>query len=137
MENVVWLSLAYPGWYVSTLRAPFAHIWLTTIPASGVVALAAGLILALVKREPAVLLAVGAFLISHAYVAIAAFFRGQYSDSGPSLIAFLVVVAALVVFMIVRARASRLAAILVGWFTVTYALFSGFVGSMAFADVWM
>jgi hypothetical protein len=137
MENVVWLSLAYPGWYFSTLRAPFADPWLTLLPSSGAVALAAGIVWAILKREPAVLIVVAPVLVSHAYVAIAEYFSGQLPDYGAAFWTYIAVIVVLIVVMIVRARTSRLAAVLVGWFALSYALFSSFIGAMAFADNWM
>lgn len=83
------------------------------------------------------LLVLAPVLVSHAYVAIAEYFSGRLPDYGPAFWAYMAIVLALVAFMIIRARSSRVAAVLVGWFALSYALFSGFIGAMAFADNWM
>ncbi|MEP7241753.1 MAG: hypothetical protein ABI697_12780 [Devosia sp.] len=142
--NALWLLLALPQWYFESVILLFANPGyalqpLAVLPAAGAVCLVAGIILALVRGRPRLLLLFALpVVLGEWLVATAGFFRGQFKTGSEwLLLPFLAVVVALVLFLVIRARGARLPAILLGAFGLTYALLGSFIAGMAFTDVWL
>ena len=137
MADALWLNTILPQWYFMTIIAPFGAGVLTAIPASGIVTLVAGVILAIMRRERFVLFALLPVAAAHLYVTVAGFFRGQLPDSSFLFSGLMLVELLFVGALILYARHSKLAAALLGWFCLTYSFFAAFIGAMAFSDTWL
>ena len=127
MSDVIWGFLDLPAWFFQTILSPFAASYLTAIPASGVVALAIGAILAAVHRETAVLWGFLSVGLAHLLPPIIRQMRDVPDQAGGVLLAFLVIQLVLVAAMIFKSRKSYLSAISIGWFCLSYALFAAFM----------
>jgi len=139
MRNAIWLFLALPNWCFSTIVNPLSAGPLSAIPALGVISLVVGLILALSGREPRLFLFLIPFTLSQLFVAIAGALRGQLREESsltPSLL-FIVVQVVLVAYLIYYLAGARGAAVALAAFSLTYALFAGFVAGMSFSDNWL
>ena len=140
MQNALWIFFALPQWYFESITVPFLHPVLTGIPASGIVALALGIVAGLIGAWNSnllwILASVGA---SQAYVAITGLFRGQmteYASDWP-FYCLMAVQLAIMTVLLWRARGKRVAAGLLSWFGITYALYAGVIGQMALSDTWL
>jgi len=137
MGNAVWLFLATPAWYFSTVLAPFSAGPLTAIPALGVLSLALGVTLGALKRERGLLVFALLPLASQALVAVAGFMRGMLRESTPLIWAFLLLQVAVAAYLVWRVKRARLAAVALAVFAASYAFHAGFIASMAFTDTWL
>jgi len=137
MNDAIWLLLAVPEWYAESIADPLGAGPLTLIPACGLVCLAAGIVLAVRQRSRASLLFLIPLLLSEAFVAAAGALRGQVSSPTFILLAFLGVQFVLSAGLAVRLSGARAAGLLLGFFSLSYALFAAFVAAMAFTDSWV
>jgi len=139
VSNALWLSVALPDWFFSTLLNPFGEGLLTAIPAFGAMCLAFGVFVVVVNRQFGALIVAVSPAFSHLFVACAGFLREQVDrDIAPYvLISFVALQVALVGYLLYRLANARIAVALLGVFSLTYALFAAFVASMAFSDVWL
>jgi hypothetical protein len=137
MSNAIWLFFSLPAWYFPTILSPFAGSYLTAVPATGVVALAIGAILAALHRERAVLWGLLSAAMSQVLVTISGLMHGAVDKPDGPLLVFLAVQLVLVGVMVFKSRKSRLAAALVGWFCLTYAVLAAFSAAMSFSNAWM
>jgi hypothetical protein len=137
MGNALWLFFALPDWYFTTILMPFSAGPVTAIPASGIIALAAGLAFAIAGREPSILWGLVSVAASHLLVSVAGLFRGQLEDSGLVFLGFLFAQLVGLVYMVFVSHESRRAGLCIAWFCGTYALFAAFIASMSFADSWL
>ena len=138
MSNAVWLTLALPQWYFSSLLMPFEAGPLTLVPAIGGSALVVGTLLGIRARARLLLFFGALALLSHALVALAGLLRGilRGTDSSSVLIFALLQLAA-ATYLVYRADNARLPAILLAIFTVSYALFATFIAGMSLSDSWL
>jgi hypothetical protein len=137
LNYVIGLVTFLPGMYVAVVFAPGVPLLLAAIPVSGLIALVAGSWVAVLRRERSVLWLAVPVALSHLYFGVAAmFFAGQVTDAGLAFWSFMIVELALVVAIVAYARSSRLAAILVGWFTATYALAAGVLTGSTLTGNW-
>ncbi len=139
MGNAIWLILAVPQWYFSTVLQPTSGGMLTAVPAVGVLALAVGLMLAFTRRERRLFLFMIPFGASELFVATAGVLRGQLRGSSGELIllTFLALQLLLAGFLIFRSKRNRRAASAFAIFSVTYAAFAAFIAGMSFTDDWL
>src|SRR5690349_18277919 len=100
MGNALWLFGALAQWYFSALAMPFAGGLLTAVPASGAVALAASVILALFRRETGVIWLTLGVMLSHALVFVGGLMRGMLDNNGLVTLPFLGMQLALSILMI-------------------------------------
>jgi len=139
LANALWLLLALPKWYASAALRPFSAGLLTEVPGSGLFALAVGAVASIAhphKRLWWFLASVGA---SELLVTIAGALRGNLrgTSASPILMGFVALQLALFGLLIWRCRGSRLAAVALSAFCLTYSLEAGFVAGMAFNDDWL
>lgn len=140
MGNALWLFLALPGWYFGNALPPWSHLILTGIPASGVAALVFGMLISLWgKWNSNLLWVVVSVAVSQVYVATAGFFRGQLVENSTDwpFFCFLFIQLAIIAVLLWRSWGNRIAAASLSWFSITYALFAGFISQMAFTDTWL
>jgi len=96
-----------------------------------------GVALAIVRKEKAswwTLLPIG---LSQFLVVLSGLFHGQFTATEWVLLPFLALQLGLSIFIAVRCRKSHVAAILLGWFSFSYALYAALIAAMAFADSWI
>lgn len=138
MGNALWLSLALPQWYFSSLLMPLGAGALTLVPAIGGGALIVGILLGIRTRARPLLLFGVLALLSHVFVALAGLLRGTMrgTDSSAIMIFALLQLAA-ATYLVYRADKARLPAILLAIFTVSYALFATFIAGMSLSDTWL
>lgn len=139
MSNAVWLFVAVPSWYFSTILAPFSAGPLSAIPAFGIICLACGAVWGLRQRRRGLLIFLLLPAASQGLVVVAGFMRGMLKgeSSQPYLLAFLllqIIVAGCFVF---RFSGARFPATALAIFTVSCALFAAMVAGMAFRDTWL
>jgi len=137
MGNAIWLFLALPKWYFTTILDPFGAGMLTAVPAVGVLCLALGLVLAIFHRSPRLWLFELPFLASEGFVVFAGWQRGQIPSAGWLLLAFLGAQLALAVGLVAYAKRALMPAIAFALFSMSYALFASFVAGMSLADNWL
>lgn len=139
MNNAIWLLLATPGWYFSTILAPLSAGLFTAIPALGVLCLLAGVVLSVIRRRKGTLLFLIPFAASQAFVGLAGAMRGQFrtDESGFVLLAFVTGQLVLAVYLVWRLKGARVPAVLLALFSLSYALFAAFVAGMALTDNWL
>lgn len=137
MDYIIRLVTFLPGIYVGVIFSPGVPLLLAAIPVSGLLSLVAGIAWAISRNEPTVLWAAIPVVLSHVYLGVAAvFFAGRLADADFAFFGFMAVEVALVIALIVRARSSRFAAVLVGWFATTYALAAGALGGATLTGNW-
>lgn len=139
MGSAIWLFLALPGWYFSTILAPFSAEILTAVPAIGIVSLAIGAVWGLIKRRRGLLIFLLLPAAGQVLVVAAGFMRGSLREevAQPILLAFLLLQIAVAGYLVFRLKGARLPAAALTVFTVSYAFFAAFVASMAFNDTWL
>lgn len=139
MGNAIWLFFALPKWYFSTILAPFSVGPLTGIPALGIVALAIGAVWGSIMRRRGLLIFLVLPAASQVLVIVAGFMRGQLAAEvhEPILLAFLLLQTGVAGYFVFRLSGARLPATALAIFTLSYALFSAFVATMAFNDSWL
>jgi hypothetical protein len=137
MGNAIWLLLALPLWYFSSLTNPLAGGALTLIPTVGTFCLLAGVLIGIHSARRGLLLFFIPFGLSELVVSVAGLLRGQIADTGLILFPFVVVQLVLSVYLVFDLRGARIAASALAIFSFTYALFGAFVASMSFTDRWL
>lgn len=139
MASAVWLFVALPIWYFSTIFAPFGAGVLTAIPALGVLCLAVGVVLAILSRETGLWLFLLLPAASQLLVAVAGLMRGSlpHSASHPILFIFFLLQIALAGYLVWRLTGARRPATMLAAFSSSYAFFAAFVALMAFSDDWL
>lgn len=147
MADALWLLLALPLWYASSLMAPLAAGPLSLVPALGVACGVGGAVAGLVARRRGLLLFLIPFLLSEGFVALAGLLRGVGQGTGQeggfglgtrlALAAFGLAQLALLFWLARVNRLAPLALVLLAVFSLTYAAFGAFVGLMAFDDSWL
>ena len=139
MGNAVWLILALPNWFFSTIIHPFSAGPLTLVPTIGVICFCSGVILGIRNREKSLLAFILPVLLSEMLVAAAGFMRGALrgSASNPVVYGFLILQLLIAVYLVFRLRGSRVAATLLAVFSILYALFAVFIAGMSFNDTWL
>lgn len=139
MGNAIWLSLALPEWYFSTVVAPFSAGALSAIPAIGVVCLVIGSIWGGLKRWRELLVFSTMPIASQVLVAVAGFVRGAVEASASNFVlsVFLLFQLALAGYFVFRLKDTRPQALMLAVFGMSYAFFASFIASMAFGDVWL
>ncbi|HYC75901.1 hypothetical protein [Brevundimonas sp.] len=139
MGDSVWLTLALPQWFFPTILAPFSAGPLTLIPAAGVLALLAGLGLAVLRRRREALWFLIPAAASHVLVAVAGLMRGDLGQdaSNAVLLTFLAAQLVLCGGLIWRLKRARPEAGLLFVFAMAYALFAALIAAMSFTDVWL
>jgi hypothetical protein len=85
MANAVWLFLAVPKWYASTIVSPFSAGVLTMVPALGILSLAIGVVLGIVKRRTGLLTFLLLPAASQILLVVAGFMRGAFRSNGNQL----------------------------------------------------
>lgn len=139
MGSALWLLLALPEWYFSSVLSPFEAGLLSLVPAAGVISFLVGTALAMRRRQRRMLFFVVPFVLSESFVAVAGALRGQVHGSAASLtllafFAFQVVFSCVLIYLIKGARASASA---LAVFSITYAGFGAFIAGMSFSDTWL
>jgi hypothetical protein len=139
MGNAIWLFFALPTWYFSSILAPFSAGMLSMIPAAGIICLLVGGVWGAVKRRLGLLIFLLLPLSSQVLVAVAGLMRGEVDSetSGVVLSAFFWSQLAVAAYFVFRLKGARLPAVLLGLFSLSYAVSASFVASMAFGDVWL
>lgn len=139
MGNALWLILALPQWYFSSLLTPLAAGPLTLAPAVGALAFIAGVVDGVAIRQRRLFLFLIPFVFSEALVGIAGLLRGAAGGTASNfaLVIFLVTQAALSGWLVYRVKGSRIPAAALAIFTLTYAAFAAFVATMSFSDTWL
>ena len=139
MYNAVWLFLALPKWYFSTILVPFSTNLLTLIPMLGILSLAIGVLLGLLQGRRDLLLFLLLPAASQALVVISGLMRGEFPDgaSDPYLWAFILLQVAAAGYLVFRLSGARWAATALAIFSVSYARFAALVAGMSFADIWL
>lgn len=139
MGDAIWLILALPEWFFSTVLMPLAAGPLTLIPAIGTVCLVVGIVLGAMKRKASLLLFLVPASLSELLVGVAGFLRGQMRGNPTDWLlgAFLIFQFLLCGYLIWQAKGARVAAAPLAVFSVSYATFAAFVAAMAFNDTWL
>jgi hypothetical protein len=139
VSNLLWLVLALPDWYFSSLLAPFSDGILTLVPALGALCFVAGVALGVTRRTPRLLFFAIPFMLSETLVAVAGLLRGQVQSAtaNPILLVFVATQLILSGALVWLIRRARLAAVLLAVFSLTYALFGIFIAGMSFANDWI
>jgi hypothetical protein len=137
MGNAIWLLVALPQWYFSSIRAPLAAGLLSLVPTIGTIFLGLSLVAGLVRRRVGLLLFAIPFAISESLVAAAGLFRGQVQNPEAILLVFLVLQIAISACLIYRLKGSRSISLGLTIFSVAYALFGAFVSAMSFRESWL
>ena len=139
MSNALWLLLALPSWYFPLVLSLFDGDILTAIPALGFIALLIGGGKAFLRRDSRLLLFVVPVLLSEGIVAVAGFMRGQLLAGGAlvAVVVFLGIQTVLALYLIVRLRGARLAAVALSVFSLSYGAFAAFIAGMSFTDQWL
>ncbi len=139
MSNAIWLFLALPNWYISTIADPLGAGPLTAIPAFGTICLFIGITVGLIQRAWELKWFFLPAIASQLFVAVAGALRGELFDesSQPALLSFIVFQIILAGYLIYRVGEARLAAVALAIFSVTYALFAAFIAGMSFNDTWL
>ena len=146
MGNAIWLFVALPLWFFSTLSNPFVAGVLSAIPFAGIVCLAVGAVIGVAKRQRQLLWFFASVALSQGYVAVAGLFRRMLKgDAGNTVfllwnalsLLFLGLQLATIISIVYRSKDARAAAILLALFCVTYALFAGFIAGMSVSDTWL
>ncbi len=139
MGDAVWLFFGLPRWFFWNLVDPFGVGPLSIVPFVGILCLAAGVILGVRNRARFLWHFGWPVLASHAFVAVAGFLRGALEASQVQIVvvSFLVVILGWSLFLVYKARGSRIAALLLAVFSLSYAAYASFVSVMSFTDNWM
>jgi hypothetical protein len=139
MGNSIWLFLAVPPWYFSSILAPFSAGYLTIVPALGTACFGLGVIFGAISRNARLLLFLLPLLLSELYVAYAGLMRGTMKgdEGGPLLFSFIGIQLVLSAYLIYRVKGARISAALLFVFNITYALFAAFIAGMSFTDNWL
>jgi hypothetical protein len=138
VSNALWLVSSLPLWYLSALLVPLSGGVLTAVPAVGAVCLLAGTLIGLRARRRSLLLHLLPFALTEALMVAAGLLRGEGGAyTGPALLSFLLIQAALLLYVGYRTRDARVAGALLTIFSGTYALFGASVASMAISDTWL
>ncbi|WP_375427496.1 hypothetical protein [uncultured Sphingomonas sp.] len=139
MGNALWLVLALPKWYFSTILAPLSAGPLTIVPAIGVICLVIGTALGILRKQKLLLAFIAPFLLSELFVAISGFYRGRLPGSAGNSILLIFLLLTLITssYVLYRAKGARLTGTLLFVFSLTYALFAAFVAAMSFSDSWL
>lgn len=139
MGNAIWLLLAVPKWYLSTVLAPLSAGLLTLVPAAGTFCLLFGVVGGVMKKSGGLLFFLLSFLFSEIFVAVAGVFRGHVPNgvAGPATMAFLITQVTFCAYILYRMRNTAASTVALAIFSTSYALFSAFVGAMSFSDTWL
>jgi hypothetical protein len=139
--NAVWLVRVLPGWFFDGCLALFGGESnpILIVPFAGLVALIAGVVWGLLRRNARLLLFLVPPILSEAHVAAAGFLRGRLRGAGGDWASLGFLAAELIVCLglIVWIRGARLPAALLALFSISYGLFAAFVATMAFRDSWI
>lgn len=141
MGTAVWLFLAVPVWYSSSITSPLSAGPLTAIPAVGILSLAVGVVWGMLKRETRLVFFLLLPAASQILVVVAGFMRGAFESDSSHLAfwtwTFMLLQIACAGYIVWRLKGARGPATALAVFTSSYALFAVFVATMAFADVWL
>jgi hypothetical protein len=139
MGNAIWLFFALPDWYFSSILAPFSAGVLSMIPAAGIVCLLIGGVWGAVKRRAGLLIFLLLPLLRQVLVAAAGYMRGDVDNDTSEVVlsVFFWSQVAIAAYFVFRLQGARLPAVLLGLFSLSYAVFASFVASMSFSDVWL
>ena len=142
MGNAVWLTLAIPKWFFSTLLAPFAGGPLTLLPSAGSVCLGIGVFEAVRHRQWRLSLIAFSFLLSEVFGALSGLLRGQYtiqSHQSPSILINTFLGSQLIInmFFLYWFKNARVSALFLVVFCLIYALFTLFVAEMSLQEAWL
>jgi hypothetical protein len=141
MGNAVWLFLAVPAWYSSTIVSPFSAGPLSAIPALGILSLTIGVVLGIVKRKTSLLIFLLLPTASQILVVVAGFMRGAFRSDANQLtlwiLTFVLLQMAGAGYIVWRLKGARGPATAIAVFTSSYAVFAAFVAAMAFSDDWL
>ena len=139
MGDAVWLFFGLPQWFFWNLVDPFGVGPLSIVPFVGILCLVAGVILGVRKRATFLWRFGLPVLASHALVAVAGFLRGALDASHVQIVvlSFMVVILGWSLFLVYKAKGSRIAALLLAVFSLSYAAYASFVSVMSFTDNWM
>jgi hypothetical protein len=142
VNSALWLFLAVPAWYCSTIVSPFSAGPLSAIPALGVLSLVIGTVMGFAKRNMALLIFLAPTAASQLLVAVAGLLRGAFRQD-PSHLSlwilglFMLLQLAGSAYIVWRLKGARWPAAAIAVFTSSYAFFAAFVASMAFSDDWL
>jgi hypothetical protein len=142
MGNAIWLFWMVPVDYFWTIASPFSNGGFNMIPALGVLSLAIGVVVGIVKREKRLLLFLLLPVASQILLVAAGFARGAFkhatsSDTPWIIWAFILLQFAAAAYLVWRLKGARAPAAGMAVFTSSYALEAAFVASMALADDWV
>lgn len=92
-----------------------------------------------VKRRLGLLIFLLLPLSSQVLVAVAGFMCGDVDNDTSEIVlsAFFWSHVAIAAYFVFRLKGARLPAVLLGLFSLSYAVFASFVASMSFSDVWL
>jgi hypothetical protein len=138
MGDAIWLFLAVPRWYFSSVLNPFGAGILSLIPSLGILCLLLGVIFGFIQRQKKLLFFLFPLSASELLAVIAGFYRGKVTDGGGIWMLLFIFAEILIAgFLIYRLKGARVLASLLAIFCVTYALFASFVARMSFSDSWL
>ena len=142
MGNAIWLFLAVPAWYCSTIVSPFSAGLLSAIPALGILSLTIGVVVGIAKRELGLLIFLLLPAASQILVVVAGFKRGAFQHDANQLALWIIGTFMLLqivgaAYIVWRLKGARGPAAAIAIFTSSYALFAAFVAAMAFSDNWL
>jgi hypothetical protein len=140
--NAIWLFLAVPVWYSSTVLSPFSGGLLSAIPALGILSLAIGVVVGIAKRQIRLLIFLLLPAASQILVVVAGFKRGAFQHDANQLAlwiigTFMLLQIAGAAYIVWRLKGARGPAAAIAIFTSSYAVFAAFVAAMAFSDDWL
>jgi hypothetical protein len=135
----MWTLWLVPMWFAATLFTPFGAGALTLVPATGMVCFIAGLIWCLVRPARELLWLGVPFVLSQIMLLIGALLWEKLSNDQATLpiLAFLGIQAVVIGCVTYRLRHRIGPALLLAIFNVAYALFAGFVATMAMTGSWL
>ena len=139
MGDAIWLFFGTPKWFLSNVQDPMAVGILSVFPFVGILCLVAGVALAVWRRNRFLWRFGLPFLGCQALVVVAGFLRGSLDNSITTYILapFIAVMLGWSLFLVVRAKCARIAALLLAVFTLSYASYASFVSWMSFTDTWL
>ncbi|MGO1080810.1 hypothetical protein [Inquilinus sp. CA228] len=134
MDDVIRLSAYLPEYFFSSIRWPFALGPFTAVPALGVICLAVGSLLGVVRRQPRLLVFLIPVAASQALVVVAGLLGepGFWGADGGIYTIFLVLQIILASVLFSRAQSAMPAAAALAVFSFAYAFAAVVVAATAF-----
>ena len=137
MTDLFGLFTALPvGYFLFATQVANGDL-LSLIPATGMIALIAGLLLILYQKAWRSSWLLTSIVLSEILVIVAGLLRGRFDNPGPWLALFVAIQLALLATLVFRLKSIRLTTVPLAYFAFTFALAAAGLADMSFTDSWI